>query len=184
MRCIFMIIFEKTQYAISIKSSLGLNGLPLLEDYIFRRMATHCVFFPRSSNTAPAFSHQEMSGSISVALSANQEAAWNLKRMSWKTQISSKFFQSILFIGWLVSCTPGLAPLLTVAMFLEQERPKVDWCDYHQIYNIRRTKSQNLNAFHLILQLSCSCTSELSTILLPTKLHLILEVWWYVHRVK
>ena len=94
---------------------------------------------------------------------------------------------------------------------------------YCKIYNIRHTKSQNLNDSRLILQLSskttarwgenhlsfgqmsnpsieASCyvengdvagatptgnaptTSEWSTILLPTKVQLILEVWQYFFR--
>ena len=75
---------------------------------------------------------------------------------------------------------------------------------YHKISNIRRTKSPNLNVSPLDLQLSlpnpmrpgvevenedvvgaaptgdASTTSEWSTILLPTKVHLILETWHYI----
>ena len=75
---------------------------------------------------------------------------------------------------------------------------------YHKISNIRRTKSPNLNVSPLDLQLSLpnpmrpgvevenedvvgaaptgdtSTTSEWSTILLPTKVHLILETWHYI----
>ena len=80
---------------------------------------------------------------------------------------------------------------------------------YSQISNIRRTKSQNLKVSRLILQLSlpsqrshvlsrewknvdhsdavgaspvgaAPTTSEWSTILLPTKVRLILEVWRYI----
>ena len=74
---------------------------------------------------------------------------------------------------------------------------------YRKFSNIRRTRSQNLNVSHLILQLFlCNilkpgaiywsqvlggyrpicvppATSEWSTIVLPTKVWLILEVWLY-----
>ena len=72
---------------------------------------------------------------------------------------------------------------------------------YLQSSNIRCSKSPNLNASHLVLQLSLPCplkpgvknedvvgarptvdaptTSERSIILLPTKVWLILEVWQY-----
>ena len=76
-------------------------------------------------------------------------------------------------------------------------------CKYRQISNIRRTQSQNLKVSRLILQLSfvesfevmykvenedvvgaaptgdAPTTSEWSTILVPTKVRLILEVWRY-----
>ena len=66
---------------------------------------------------------------------------------------------------------------------------------YRKTSNISRNKSQNLNNSHLALQLSlpnplmpyvklrmetgdAPTASELSTILLPTKVWLILEVLW------
>ena len=70
---------------------------------------------------------------------------------------------------------------------------------YRNVSNIRRTKSQHLNVSRLVLQLSlpnrlkpgvenedvvgaaptgdAPTISELSTILLPTKVRLILETW-------
>ena len=72
---------------------------------------------------------------------------------------------------------------------------------YHQTSNISRTKSLNLNVSPIILQLSLSnplrpgenedvvgaaptgddpTSSERTTILLPTKVRLILEVWGYI----
>ena len=76
---------------------------------------------------------------------------------------------------------------------------------YHQTSNISHTKSQNLNVSRLVLQLSLpnplkpgvksrmkmsfgaaptdnvQTKSEWSTILLPTTVSLILEVWWYIY---
>ena len=76
--------------------------------------------------------------------------------------------------------------------------------NYRKISNIRHTKSPNLNVSCLVLQLSlhnpmkpgvklilkdvvgaaptgdAPTTSEWSTILLPTKVRLILETWWYI----
>ena len=76
--------------------------------------------------------------------------------------------------------------------------------DYCQISNINHTKYQNLNVSHLILQLTkwaiywsqvlsrewrCSwssadrrCCNYIwgSTVLSPAKVHLVLEIWWYV----
>ena len=69
---------------------------------------------------------------------------------------------------------------------------------YRKTSNISRTKSQYINVFRLVMQLSlhieamCSVenvsgaaptgdapiTSEWSTILLPTKVRLISDVWW------
>ena len=55
---------------------------------------------------------------------------------------------------------------------------------YSKVSNIRRTKSQNLNDFRLILQLSLpnplKSGVKWSTILLPSHVWLILEVWHYV----
>ena len=66
---------------------------------------------------------------------------------------------------------------------------------YRKISNISHTKFQNLKVSHLVLQLSvinedvvgaaptgdAPTTSELSTIILPTKVCLVLEVWRYIH---
>ena len=75
--------------------------------------------------------------------------------------------------------------------------------EYHKISNIRGTKSQILNVSHLVLQLSLPnplksgvksrmkmyleqrlTTSEWSTILLPFRVWLILEVLRYSHNYK
>ena len=57
---------------------------------------------------------------------------------------------------------------------------------YRKVFNIRRTKSQNLNVSCLILQFSLpnplkpdvKLRMKWSTILLPMKVRLILETWW------
>ena len=74
---------------------------------------------------------------------------------------------------------------------------------YRTISDIRCTKFQNLNASHLVLQFfaqfiearrladnedvvgaaptdDAPTTSDLSTIILPTRVHVILEVWQYM----
>ena len=69
--------------------------------------------------------------------------------------------------------------------------PSIDMASiYRQVSNIRRTKSQHLKYYHTVLRLPlpnplkpdvksrmiAPTTSEWSTILLPTKVRLILEV--------
>ena len=95
------------------------------------------------------------------------------------------YLRRLVLIVWILFCK------LFCKSFSQVTTTQQPWSsNYHQIPNIRHTKSQNLNVSHLVRCYlenediigavptgEVPTTSEWSTILLPTMVHVILEVW-------